>query len=837
MRTNRTKRDVHLFPENLKTNEWIQFPANGFSEPVCGVIYTADESAVTPIPCCGVPLGGISTGCLDIDVRGVWGFSSVFNPDSLHQYPQYKVHPWRWRLPRKYPSIEPILGLAVADDVWVLASNTITEGGNIDWCTEPENAELYGDDSPQTHITVDKIEGVKAVEGICYWGHYPVADVVYELDSPIAVATRAWAPFIPGNIQASNIPAAVFEVHLSCKSESTQSGTLVFNFPGPDAAEARSPEFTRTCIFEDFNGTFVSSRGGVSYVLGAIGEKLRFGGGLGRNGKAWSMIGTRLPKPAFREETGVELYQEGGCSAALDFELKPGEQKIIKFLLTWFAPVVEGAKKYWPEREKIEDGILHTRWIRSDWAGDTNYYTQMYAARYSGAVDIARRMALEHEGLLRRILAWQEVLYTAENYPIWLRDSLVNNLALIPEVSHWFQARPPLGDWTFPEGAFALNESPRGCPQMSCIPCDWYGNHPIVFFFPELALSNLRMFKHYQLESGEVPFALGKIGDLPDMATPSYWWQVSLNGCCYVDLVDRQWMRTGDDAVLQEFYDSVKKCTTFTMELCRGPGGVISMPEIGGMEWFEFGEFEGMAVHVGGIRLAHLRMVERMAVSMGDDAYARRCRDWLADGTRAMEEEMWTDGYYLNFLDKENGKKSDDVMAYQLDGEWTTAYHGLPGAFRADRVKTALQTIRRCNIALTPNLGAANFSRPDGKPLSADSKVAEYGQYAMFTPEVVILGMTSIYAGEKELGLELIRKYWKNLVIRQGHPWDTPNIVRGDNAKRIYGTDYYQNMMLWALPAALAGQDLNQLVACGGLIDRMLHAASGRGLAKTSHEV
>ena len=79
---------------------------------------------------------------------------------------------------------------------------------------------------------------------------------------------------------------------------------------------------------------------------------------------------------------------------------------------------------------------------------------------------------------------------------------------------------------------------------MSCIPCDWYGNHPIVFFYPDLSASTLRLFKQYQLEDGEIPFAIGKIGDLPDMATPEYYWQVSLNGTCYVDMVDRQWQRT-----------------------------------------------------------------------------------------------------------------------------------------------------------------------------------------------------------------------------------------------------------------------------------------------------
>ncbi len=185
---------------------------------------------------------------------------------------------------------------------------------------------------------------------------------------------------------------------------------------------------------------------------------------------------------------------------------------------------------------------------------------------------------------------------------------------------------------------------------------------------------------------------------------------------------------------------------------------------------------------------------------------------------------MWAGSYYLNFWEKETGKKSDDVMAYQLDGEWAAVYHGLPGVFQADRVRIALETIRRCNVSLTPEVGAANFARPDGSPLSLDSEVATYGLHAMFPPEVVILAMTYIYAGEKESGLDLVCKHWENLVLRQRHPWDLPNIVRGDTGKRVFGTAYYQDMILWALPAALDGQSLQESVARDGLIERMIAA-------------
>ena len=809
--------DARLFETGLTPRQWRTFSAAGFSDPVSGALFTADDP-----PCCGVPLGGLGTGCVDLDVRGVYGYSSLFNPSTQHQASE------SWRVPRKVPALEPMLGLAAGGRTWVLASGDMVAGGPVDWCTDPQMAEPNHKEPPRTVIEAPAIEGVEPAQGIEYWGHYPVVDVEYALDGPVQVGVRAWSPFIPGDAAASNTPATVFEVRLRNRSDEAHSCALALSFPGPGATEARSVEFARQLTEEAFPGLLVQSRGGVGYVLGVLDRPVaRFGAGLGRRGAAWAKIADQLPQADSVQDRGELSWTDGSASAAVDLELAAGADVVIRYVLAWYAPTVEGARWSWPERDHAEDGALRHRWIGPDSAGRTHHFAQMYATRYGSALEVARRVADEHEDLLSRVLSWQAALYGDERYPVWLRDSLVNNLALMAEDSHWFQAREPLGDVSFPEGAFALNESPRGCPHMSCIPCDFYGNLPVVLFFPELARSNLLLFREYQLDSGEIPFAIGRIGELPDMATPEYYWQVSLNGTCYAVMVDRLWQATGEDAVLGEFYASVRDCTTFTMELSTAPGGPISMPDVGGMEWFEFGEWAGMCAHMGGLRLAHLRIVERMAEAMGDEDYASHCRAWFDEGSRAMEEELWAGSYYLNFREPrpdgaDPGKESDDVMGYQLDGEWTARHHGVGGVFQPDRVPTTLETIRRCNVALCPDVGAANFARPDGSPLPEGSAVAHYGLHAMFPPELVMLAMTYLYAGEAEFGLDLLRRHWETLCLQQGHAWDLPNIVRGDTGARVFGTDYYQNMILWAVPAAIDGEDLAGSVGEGSLVERIL---------------
>ena len=800
-----------MFPIHLPEREWRTFEAEGFSRPVSGVIFRPGHP-----PCCGLPLGGVATGCIDLDVRGVWGFSSLFNL----LYPEKGFAGQRGNvfvgpLTRKTPDYEPVLGLAVGDAAWVLASREMLDGGTLPVCADP----VFIDRRDSTRVA--GVAGVLAARDIHYWGHYPVADLEFELEppasgtAPVSVGLRAWYPFLPGDTDASTTPCAFFEVRLRNLTGEPQHGALAFSFPGPAPAgfegrleyagnnSFRNPplswpefppppeRFTRREFEAGGLCAVEVDDGSRSYAIGALGEReVRFGGQLGRNGAAWMSVQRGLPEaPA----------GDPGASAAIDFALAPREETAVHLMLAWHAPEWQGA-------------------------GDYRYAT-MYSARFRSAADVAERMAPQRESLLRRVLAWQQVIYADPQLPPWLQDALINNLALIPETSYWAQARPPLGDWCHQGGLFGMLESPRGCPQIECNPCTFYGNLPVVFFFPELARSQLEGYLHYQREDGAAPFVIGRWGP-PDMATPGWDWQVSLNGPVYAILVDRLWQRTGDDGVLRRFYESVKKNTLFSMALNPSPEGAISMPSDNrGMEWFEWGEWLGMCAHLGAIRLAGLHIVERMAETAGDAEFAARCRAWFADGSAAMENKMWAGGYYLNFFEEKTGRKSDAVMGYQLDGEWVAAAHGVPGVYRADRVPVVLDTIRRCNM---PSVvcGALSFATPQGQPLGPGDKTVEYGSTFIFLPEIMMLAMNYLYAGRREFGLEMLRRTMEQMVCVQGHPWDLPNMIAGDTGRRIFGTDYYQNLMLWGAPASLEGSSLKEVCAEGGIIDRMIRAAA-----------
>ena len=783
-----------LFPTDLPEREWAEFQAEGFAAPATGVIYRG-----TNPPTCGMPLGVIDTGCLDLEPTGLLGYSTIFN--SLH--------------PRRGPLNLPCLGVNVKavhegmlsgkdPQTWLLT--TLDLAG-------PELMVFHDHYAHHDHW------GVKVCSEIHYWGHYPIADLEFVSDAPIGVGLRVWSPFLPGDVAASNTPGAVFEVRLRNRTTEPQEGTLAFSFPGPSEEEAGTTSFRRQSIREQhLNGVVVEAQQ-AGYALAAIGEpEVRVGGELGTDTHKWAALAWDLPY----------ARSSAGATVAVDFSVSANEERIIRFVLAWYAP------------EWMGGGTM---------ASGGNAYTHMYAARYEGATEVARFLADRHASLLQRIIAWQEVLYSDGEIPGWLADGLINILHLITETSVWGQAKPPIGDWCGPEdGLFSMNESPRACPQMDCTPCGFYGNWPVVYFFPDAALANLRAYQAYQYPDGRTSWLFGggaSVGippyeiarPVPDRPSEP---QTTLNGPCYVDMVDRMWLRTGDDSLLTEFYESVKRSTRFTMGLVpeAGDAGLVSIPG-GNTEWYEYtADYVGVVPHIGGVHLAQLRMAQRMAEAVGDSEFAEQCADWLQRGSRAMEELAWAGTHYMLFHDPDTGAQQPDiVMSHQLDGQWMTLLHGLQEVFDTERAGVTLDTIAR--VCPQPSRFGAPvvFCRADGRPLGADDwSPGFWGAHGTHPPGAFMLAMLYLYGGQREQGLEFVKQVLAELA-RRGWQWDSPCVIDAARAPRV-GMDYYQNLLLWAVPAGLQGTDLAGPCQPGGLVDRVMQAAGGaqaRASARRSH--
>ena len=152
-----------LFAANLPELKWLQFEAEGFSQPVPGVVYRADHP-----PCYGVPLGGIKHRLYRRGSPGRFWLQYLFNPSFAATQSMTKT---AW-LASCRPSNRS-LDLRWREDV-VLAKQEMISGGELPWCTEPQGSVNFiatrGGLAKTQVVSCPNVEGVQTPKEIYYWG-------------------------------------------------------------------------------------------------------------------------------------------------------------------------------------------------------------------------------------------------------------------------------------------------------------------------------------------------------------------------------------------------------------------------------------------------------------------------------------------------------------------------------------------------------------------------------------------------------------------------------------------------------------------------------------------
>jgi uncharacterized protein (DUF608 family) len=713
-----------LFPSDVPERKWAQFTAEGFSKPVSGVVFCDEE--VVP----GVPLGGIGTGCIDLNSNGCLGRCSIFNSFA----------------PPRELNI-PFLGVVI---------------DNTSYCL----------------TTVADVSLTRRCPRIRYWGHYPMADLEYELNSSSSIGLQAWAPFILGDAKTSNCPIAFFELRLRNLGSSKQHLKLVFTFPGPSRQESRTECYSHSEVRTDaMRGACVEWNGGSYVMLCSTDVEVVSGGHV--DGSSWSGIADRLPEI---EDTNP------GRSVSADFELDANNVIEITFALAWYVP----------------------RWSGSE----AHCYQHAYAERFKHAKEAAEAGLSQQRGWHKRILGWQQEVYNDTFLPVWLRDQLVNVLHTITKDSFWASRSIPGQSWYGNQGLFGLTESPRTTPHI-CNPSDWYGNLPLVLFFPELMHSLLRSYVHFQLQTGEVPLGIGEDADFAGQ--PVYQTLHPMNSCVHIHLIDRLWQRNRDPNVLQEFYPSALKALGYMRSL---DGDGDGLPELdadpipnhfyGAWPWY------GLSIYVSGFWLAALKMMERMSAACGDVATQSLCLEWSRRASQAVENILWNDSSYLLYRDITTGRFSATILANQLVGQWCARLHSLPSLYPPNHLQQGLQTVLdKCGEVT--RVGLLNAADVHGKLDHSGTPQSD----GIFTGECLSAAATIIYEGRANDGIEMARRMMEAIVVQSRAGWEMPNLLNSDG-KIIHGNDFYQMMIVWALPLALRGEGISEICVEGSWIDRIL---------------
>lgn len=477
--------------------------------------------------------------------------------------------------------------------------------------------------------------------------------------------------------------------------------------------------------------------------------------------------------------------------------LAPDETKHVRFVFAWYAP-------HW--RDSGGEAHVHR-----------------YGLRYSSAHAVASEALAKFDSLLARVLAWQSAVYAAD-LPVWLRDALVQGFYSLTKNTVWI-ARTRKDEWWDEVGWFTHNESHTGCPITETMVCRMHGHFAAMFFFPELEESTLNAFRHFQISDGEVPFSYGLQTSMRD---PRYHCQHPLNSGQYAQMVYRLFLRTGNRDVLARFYDSTKRAIRYQFSLDDdGDGLVNDQAHVApGEHWpanqfYDIWPWWGASAYVAGTWLATLACGAALAQEMKDSEFAGECNDWLKRGLASYQEKLWSGDHYRLWNDPDHGQKSDVSLGNQLMAQWCVKVLGLPDLLPESNIQTALATVQRLNMAATA-YGLANGVTPDGQRF--DAGWPQEGDHArhVFVGENLCAAMTFLYHGQTGTGLEIAKRIYEAIALKTRSPWNQRCLISAETGLPVWGDDYYSNLVIWAMPMAVAGEDIGRFSRAGGLVARMI---------------
>jgi uncharacterized protein (DUF608 family) len=488
--------------------------------------------------------------------------------------------------------------------------------------------------------------------------------------------------------------------------------------------------------------------------------------------------------------TGFEAVAAEEGAYKLSLGLPPGSSKRVRFAVGWYAP----------------------SWRDSGHEPHVN----QYSTRFHSADEAARYALTNADSILKRILKWQAVLYQSD-YPEWMRDALVQGLYSLTKNSIWI-ARTRKDEWWSENGWFTHSESHTGCPIVETMVCRMHGHFAALHFFPDLEISTLEAFRHFQVADGEIPFCFGQPTSMRD---PRYHCQHPLNSGQYAQMIYRLYLRTGDRAQLNRFYDSAKRAIRYQYSLDDDSCGLVHEQSHArpGESWpanqfYDVWPWEGTSSYVAGTWLGTLANGKALAEASGDREFADECATRLIRAQKSYNDLLWNGRYYRLWANAAKNTSSDVCLANQLMAQWCVKVAGLGDVLPEDRIHTALNAVESMNAKAT-SYGLVNGVTPEGRPFN--TKVHPNGDFGenIFVGENLCAAMTLLYHGRRDAGLAVSRALYETMAIKTRSPWNQRCLLWGDTGLPLWGDDYYSNLAMWALPMAVSGQSLGEFSKTG----------------------
>ncbi len=647
---------------------------------------------------CGVPMGGIGAGKIELDKHGVFTAITI---NHNYELPIYRTDATLFAAYAK---------VGEQSDAMVLQDENIS-------CND-----------------------FPLCDSIDFTGRFPRGEWIYhKKDFPVEVSLSAFSPLIERDEAMSSIPAfaATFSVH-NPKEQKAEAAILfsMENLLGIGGSMVRksadeahpsvtimntwNPAYT---VYNRENSSQTEENGALKFVGGNETDPSYKGGYCmlcdkptsvcaSFEGTAMADIFAQFAKDGTLPESKEASVKPAGAMSA-KVSLNPGETKKITFVFAWYLPVYLDA--------------------------DGNDWSAYYVNHFGSARDVATFVMGSKDILFAKTKAYEDKLF-ASDLPLWLKEKLLNDRFPVYTCSIFTK-----------DGRFSINEAPTG--MMGCLgtmdqrlaSSIYYNN-----FFPVLDKTEIKLFADIQGEDGSIPHDIGneKIYTEPHTGT---WSDLCSSFIlqCY-----RHAITTGDKAFLKEMYPKMKKAVEYQCSIDFDKDGI---PDVGAGHGTTYDTYHwyGCCAFVASLWLAELRCMMKTSELFADEAYKAECEKMLEIAQKSMIDKLWnTDytfgGYFQNYKDTVGGKESNNCFIAQLAGEWFAQSLYLGDILPKELVKEAFATMADRNIYCNDIKMMSDETTPEGDSAWFGYTFVQYDEQYYACP--------AIRLGHYKDGMEVYRR-------------------------------------------------------------------------------
>lgn len=567
---------------------------------------------------------------------------------------------------------------------------------------------------------------------------YPFAQVeLSDASVPVRATLEAMNPLVPGDADASGIPAALLRWKLVNPTTRPVKVTVLGFLVNPAGGEKMKAPVAAA----DFAGVEVGSvddaptdttLGGVALIVPrSCGETVvatRFAddGWTVRMDRVWERFVANGHATEVLPEPGQDEMPAAAVSVA--FALEPGETKRVPFALGWRFPHRYG----WTTNGYRSEIVMGPFPAENDGG---NYYATRYASARGAAEDLLNGLKAYEAKTLSFV---RDVL--ASKAPDVVKEAALFNLtALRTETS--FRTRD--GHFFGWEGLFANGGSCYGnCTHV------WGYEHALIDLWPELAKDMTELqFGPQMAPDGGIAIRVG----LPLAKNACSVWPAADGQMQCIIKAYENWRKTGDEAWMKKLYPNIRRA----MEFCwttksehlwdADRDGVMEGRQHNTMDVDYFGPNPQMEF----LYLAALKAMAAMAEAAEDRPFADLCRGLAEKGSAWTEANLFNGAYYEHKVIGDHiWQLGAGCLVDQLVGDYAARHVGLGPVADEEHARVTLRTILEKNASA--NVGARyNCGRDYAFPEEPALKMAWY-------PEGTMPEKPFPYYGENMTGFEYV---------------------------------------------------------------------------------